>query len=203
MNLYFFMLFLHWRLPANIVSISTISERFFRENNDYDYFNLKNTDGTPVPIEVTEMLRSSSAFKKTAKLLVPFAPFFKDKNWSHNLEKWRFLYTGDNQVWFMVGDNPIITRGYDDHDPINCLRECIFPISGNILLLSGKIHEGKLLHPEFTLKYNVAIIERAKRFVACQSKDFLEVLVDRYKIYVEYEKRDNIIRELFDALLND
>lgn len=203
MNLYFFMLFLHWRLPSNIEFISPISEKFFRGNKNFDYFKLKSTDGTPVPIEVIEMLRSSSAFKKTAQLLVPFAPFFNDKNWSHSLENWHFLYSGDNQAWFMVGDNPIITRGYNDHNPIDCLREFVFPISGNILLISSKMHAGKMLPPEFTVTYNVAIIERAKRFVACQRKDFLKLLVDRYKIYVKHEKNDSIITELFDTLINN
>ena len=60
-----------------------------------------------------------------------------------------------------------------------------------------------MLHPEFTVKYNIAIIEKARRFVACQRKDFLEALIGLYKLGIQHGKKDNFIGELFDALLKD
>ena len=100
----------------------------------------------------------------------------------------------------MVGDNPIITRGYSDHDPINCLKEFVFPVSGNVLLVNGETYDGKMLPREFTIQYNLAIIERAQRFVACQRKDFLEAVIGLYKMRVQYKKTDDIITELFDSI---
>lgn len=97
-----------------------------------------------------------------------------------------------------MGDNPIITKGDNDHDPINCLNEFVFPISGKILLTSKRIN--KDLSPEFAIQYNISIIERAQRFVACPNKDFLEALIKNYKVYVQFGKTNSIITKMFDMM---
>jgi len=200
MNLFLFVLFLHWRLPSNIEFVERLSERFFSGDNELDYFKLASKTGNTVPKEVIKKITSSPAFKKLAKMIVPFAPFFKDKNWWGNLEKWRFMYSGEEKNCFIVGDNPIVTHGDSDHDPVNCLKEFIFPVSGKILWISVDRHIGEVLSPEFTVQYNAAIIERAQRFVACQNKGFLEALIKYYKLHVQFERTDNIIVELFKML---
>jgi len=201
MNLFLFLLFLHWRLPSNIEFVEKLSEKFFCDDNELDYFKLASKTGNTVPKEVIERITRSPAFKKSAKTIVPFAPFFKDKNWWGNLENWRFIYSGDEKNWFIVGDNPIVTHGDSDHDPVNCLKKFIFPVSGRILLVSVNRHISKVLTPEFTIiQYNAAIIERAQRFVACQNKGFLEALIKYYKLHVQFGKTDNIIMELFEML---
>ena len=200
MNLFSFLLFLHWRLPSNISMADKLSTQFFRQDNVLDYFKLLSKSGSTVPKEVVERVVNSPAFKKSARTILPFAPFFKDKNWWKNLAEWRFVYSGDESNWFIVGDNPIITRGENDHDPVNCLKEFIFPVSGKILLISGHSPEGKTLPPEFTVQYSAGIIERARRFVACQNQSFLEVLLKYHKLHVEYAKTDIIVRDLFEML---
>ena len=200
MNLFLFLLFLHWRLPSNISFINTLSRQFFNGDNDLDYFQLLSKSGDSVPKEVVERLRDSSAFKKSARMIVPFAPFFKDKNWWVSLEEWRFIYSGDEKGWAIVGDNPIITRGDKDHDPVNCLREFIFPVSGKILLISGHSVIGQMLPPEFVVQFNAAIIERAQRFVACQNLSFLEALINYHQLHVQNMKQHIIITELFGKL---
>jgi hypothetical protein len=199
-NLLFFLLFLHWRLPNNITFAENLSSKAFTDDETLNYFNLIYKNGEKAPQKMTEMIKNSSAFKKTIKLLTPFAPFHKDKNWSKNIENWRFLYTQDNQNWFIVGDNPIITKGTYDHDPIKCLNEFIFPVSGRILLvnISRPIQSG--FPPDFILPYSTAIIERAVRFVACPNENFLKALVDRYKIYQQFNKTHTIISEVFELL---
>jgi len=200
MNLFLFLLFLHWRLPSNIEFIEKLSEKFFNGDNELDYFKLASKTGNTVPKEIIERITGSPAFKKSAKTIVPFAPFFKDKNWWGNLEKWRFMYSGDEKNWFIVGDNPIVTHGDSDHDPVNCLKEFIFPVSGRILLVSVNRHISGVLPPEFTIRYSGAIIERAQRFAACQNKGFLEALIKYYKLHVQFKKTDDIIMELFEML---
>ncbi|MGA7194246.1 MAG: DUF4238 domain-containing protein [Anaerolineales bacterium] len=200
MSLYLFLLNLHWRLPGNFAFIESLSKEFFQGKNDFDYFKIVSKTGDIVPVEIIEMIKTSSAFRKSTKMVVSLAPFFKDKNWVHNLENWRFIYSGDDKVWYMVGDNPIITRGDNDHDPINCLKEFIFPVSGKILLVNCDTHEGNMLPGNLIIKYNLAIIQRAQRFVACQRKDFLEALIDLYKLHSQYKKEDDIITELFDSI---
>ena len=198
MNIFLFLLFLHWRLPSNIKYVDELSEKFFGKDNDLNYFTLKNKNGESVPQEIAEKIKKSSAFKKSSKLMLPFAPFYTN-NWSERLNKdWRFLYTGDGNNWYLVGDNPIITKGDNDHDPINCLNEFVFPISGKILLISKRIN--KDLSPEFVIQYNISIIERAQRFVACPNKDFLEALIKNYKVYVQFGKTNSIIPEMFDMM---
>lgn len=200
MNLFLFLLFLHWRLPGNIELIERLSEEFFHGDNDLDYFKLLSKTGDTVPKEVIERITTSPAFKKTAKIIVPFAPFFKDKNWWRSLEDWRFIYSGDEEKWFIVGDNPIITRDDSDHDPVNCLKEFIFPVSGKILLVTGHRHVSKVLPPDFIVQYSAGIIERAQRFVACQNKSFLEALIKYHELHIQFGKTDIIIMELFEML---
>jgi hypothetical protein len=200
MHLFLFLLFLHWRLPSNVGFIEELSKDFFSGDNALDYFRLVSKTSEDVPKEVVERIKHSPAFKKSAKIIVPFAPFFKDNHWWKTLDKWQFAYSGDDKNWFIVGDNPIITRGNYDHDPVSCLKEFVFPVSGKILLLSVNRHLHGTLSPEFIIQYGTAIIQRAQRFVACQDKGFLEALIKDYKLHIQFDKTNIIITELFNML---
>jgi hypothetical protein len=200
MNFFTFLLVLHWRLPSNISLVDKLSDQFFCEDNILDYFKLLSKNGHTVPKETIERITNSQAFGKSAKMILPFAPFFKDRNWRSNLEDWRFIYSGDDNKWFIVGDNPIITRGENDHDPVNCLKEFIFPVSGKILLFSSHSPTGQTLPPAFTVQYSAGIIERARRFVACRNRSFLEEMIKYHQLHIQYAKTDIIIRELFKML---
>lgn len=201
MHLFSFLLHLHWRLPSNIKFVEQLSEKLFLDNNQLDYFKLKQKSGEKVPRDVVEKIKKSSFNKKFTKLIVADAPFFKDKDWAAKLENWRFLYTADEKNWYIVGDNPIITKGEHDYDPVNCLEEFIFPVSGKILLVNINPPIDKSLSPKFVLQCNIAIIERAQRFVACQNKDFLEALIKLYKVDVQFGKTNTIISEVFNMLM--
>ena len=203
MNFYLFLLFLHWRLPSNIGFVDKLSEVALVENNDtMNFFNITDRNGKQAPEGFLKTVRESSAFKKSVKVLIPFAPFLKDKDWHKNLEKWRFLYSTDDKGWYIVGDNPIITEGHNDHNPINCLQEFIFPISGKILLVNIEPPLVKGIPSETVMQFSIAIIERAKRFVACQDKEYLEILVELYKYYVRFNRTRLIISDFFRMLKN-
>jgi hypothetical protein len=200
MNLFLFLLFQYWRLPSNISIVNELSNQFFDEDNVLNYAQLLTANGSTIPREYAEKIINHPAFKKSARLLLPFAPFFKDQSWLENLEGWRFLYSGDQKNWYIVGDNPIITRGENDHDPLKCLKEFIFPVSGKILLISGHDSLNGTLPPEFTIYYCAEIIERSQRFVACQNRDFLEALVNYHHLYVKNAETNIIIKNLFKML---
>lgn len=200
MHLFLFLLFLHWRLPSNIKYCEELSNNFFNEDyKDLNYFTIKNKNGKTAPKELIDKIKNSTAFKKSSKLIIPFAPFYKS-NWSEKLKNWRFLYTGDGNIWNFVGDNPIITNGNKDHDPICCLDEFVFPISGKVLLVNINRPVTRDLPPEFNIQFNTSIIERSQRFVACQNKPFLEAIIKDYKIHVHFGKTNRIIPELFSML---
>lgn len=200
MNLFLFLLFLHWRLPSNIKHAEELTKVFFDENNkNINYFTLKYNNGKDPPKEVVNVIKDSPAFKKTSKVILPFAPFYEE-GWSERLENWRFLYAEDGKRWHLVGDNPIITRGNSDHNPLNCLNEFIFPVSGNILLVSTDKPINKDMPPEFVIQFNISIIERAERFIACQNENFLEALIKYYKLYVQNNETKIIITEMFNFL---
>jgi hypothetical protein len=200
MHLFLFLLFLHWRLPSNISFAEQLSKKAFIKNGEFDFQRLEYKNGGKVPEEIIELVRSSSAFKKSFRQVIPFVPFFKDKNWSNKLEKWQFIYTGDDNSWYIVGDNPIVTKGDSDHDPINCLREFAFPVSGKLLLVNtGKPISGRL-SSEFILRFNISIIERSQKFVACQNSEFLEALKELYKLESKLGKKNSIILEMFKML---
>jgi len=203
MNLFLFLSFLHWRLPSNSKYCEELSKKFFNKNyEDLNFFSIKNKkDGKTAPKEIIDRIKNSKAFKKTAKLIIPLAPF-RYKNWADKIKNWRFLYTGDEEIWDFVGDNPIITSGNKDHDPVKCLDEFIFPVSGKALLININRPVSKDLPPQFTVEFNASIIERAQRFVACQNKPFLESLIDFYRFHVKHGKTHIIIPELFKTLEN-
>lgn len=201
MNLFLFLLFLHWRLPSNIQFAEKLAKEAFDEDNEaLNFFKIRNKNGEEVPKALIEEMRSSPAFKKAVKPLLPFAPFLRDRNWGNTLDNWRFLYSTDNKGWYIVGDNPIITEGRFDHDLINCLREFVFPVSGRILLVNTHKPINKDFPSEIVVYSNNAMIERAKRFVACQNKDLLEALVEQYRLFVRFGKTHLIIPQLFHIL---
>jgi len=201
MNLFLFLLFLHWRLPSNINYAEELTKDFFDKNNkNINYFTLKYNDGKDPPKEVVDVIKNSPAFKKTSKVILPFAPFYEE-GWSKRLiNNWRFLYAEDEKRWHLVGDNPIVTKGDNDHDPLNCLNEFVFPISGNILLVNTNKPIKKDFPPRFVIKFNIAIIERAQRFIACQNRSFLEELLKLYDFHIKHNKTSILITEMFRFL---
>ena len=199
MHLFLFLLVLHWRLPSNIKYVENLSTKMFSENNKLNFLSLKYRNGVDAPKEIKEMLKNSPAFKKASRLIAPFAPFYQ-RNWSDGLHNWRFLYTGDAKNWYLVGDNPLITRGKYDHDPQKCLEKFVFPVSGKILLVNIKKPLNKAPSVEFTILFNIGVFQRAKRFIACRNKKFLEVLSQHYKIYTRSGRTKTIIPEIFKTL---
>ena len=87
-----------------------------------------------------------------------------------------------------------------DSDFVNNFNEFVFPISGKIILLNVSNITSKNLPREFGIQFNTAIIERSKRFVACQNKDFLEALIRYYKLHIQFEKTDTIIPYMFEII---
>jgi len=162
MSLFVFLLFLHWRLPSNIEIAEKLAGEAFRQDNEVlNYFRIRDKNGGEIPNPIIEEIRSSSDFKKAMRVLVAFAPLFRNKDWDKTLDNWRFLYSGDNKSWHIVGDNPIITEGRYDHDPINCLKEFVFPVSGRILLVNTHKPINKDFPPEIAVYAMKAIIEDA------------------------------------------
>lgn len=196
MDLFLFLSILHWRLPRNAEHVESLSQKFF-SGKDFNFFTLQSKSGKSVPEEFIHKLRESEAFKKSARLMIPFAPFHT-KEWSENVEKWNFSYAGDGGSWHMVGDSPIVTDSEFDHDPEKCLDRFIFPVSGRILLISnGNRLQVKELPPNFTLQYNIALLDKAERFIASPNKDLLEAVVTLYRHYVDHDMTHLIVKELF------
>ena len=54
-----------------------LSRRFFGPDNELSYFKLLSRTGNAAPKEMIDRIRSSPAWKKAAKTVVPFAPFFR------------------------------------------------------------------------------------------------------------------------------
>lgn len=189
---------LHWRLPSNSLHAEELSKRFFGEGPEFDYLNLTNLDGgQPSPKQIDELL-NLPAWKTASKMLLPFAPFFSGTDWTRSIVNWRLLYHQPGTSWFIVGDNPIIATGRNDHDPILCLHDIFFPISGNVLLISRGENTPKQLPPEFTVQFGAAMIERCDRFVACRSEEFLAALVDYHSSCEGRGTSSKIIPQLFE-----
>lgn len=200
MELYLFLSFLHWRLPSNAVHAEHLSQRAFGDSAELDFFRLSRTDGKSAPPEFIRKFRQSTAWEKAAKLIIPFAPFFAGTDWAESILSWRFAYPADGAKWYIVGDNPIVTVGTHDHDPKKCLLDFIFPLAGNVVLISQAERLQNEIPPEFAVALGIAIIERSHRFVACHNEEFLIALVGPYDLYKRSGKTDHIIPDLFDMI---
>jgi hypothetical protein len=200
MHLLFFLLFLYWRLPSNAKRAEALSELAFTGTDDFDFFGLTNKAGEVAPKEITEQLKNSEAFQKAFRQVIPFAPFFKKKDWAMRVNDWRFLYAADGKTWHLVGDNPFIIEEDTESTFISSFPRFLFPVSGRILLVCTDKPITKGVPPAFLIEQNNAMIHNAERFVACHSKDFLEAQIKYYGIFTSYGKTDLTIPELFDML---
>lgn len=200
-QIFLFLLFLHWRLPSNIAYVQALASNSFNENGELNYFTLTDKQGIVASAAEIEKIRSSASFEKVIKVVAPFAPFFHDSSWEKKLLNWRFLYTGDEDNWYMVGDNPIITKGFCDSDPVSCLNEFVLPVSSKILLVNTPRKPiMKDLDSEYTVQFNAAMIARAHRFVAFQNENFLKEMIKYYKIYVQHNMINSVITDMFQML---
>ena len=197
--LFMFLLFQYWRLPTNIPAADVMSKTAFTDTHPIDYFEIKGKTGTTVPEYVIETIRDSDAFRKSFRLILPFAPFLKDKKWGVKLQNWKFFYTHDDRPFYIVGDRPIISRK-DPATPVDILEEFVFPVSGRILLVNTHPAPVQTLPPDFIIQYNTAMIDQAHRFVVCPDEKILQALIEYYKIYLKNGKTHLIKQELFDAL---
>jgi hypothetical protein len=201
MYLFHFLLFLYWRLPVNASEVRRLSHAVFEETGDLDYFRFGREDGSKAPQELIEMIRQSPAFEKVFRQVLPYAPFYKNKDWPQTLRKWYFYYTADMTGWFVVGDNPIIQRRNQTTDIIHPFEKFIFPISSSILLVSMDPIPRQDLTSIFTIQFGAAIIENSQRFVAGRNKEFLKDVVKfHHDVYIKYIHTDRVIDDLFDML---
>ena len=197
MNLCLFLATLHWRLPQNTPNVEFLSKRFFSDDANFKHFTLNSGTSKSVPAQIVDAIRNSDGFKKSARLLIPFT-IFQDENWSESIANWAFSYPGDGKQWHMIGDNPLITEGFNDGDPKKFLDRFIFPVSGRVMLINnGTRLTLKELPEAFLLQFNTALVHKAERFVACPRKDLLEAVVKFYDHYVSQNMTHLIIRDLF------
>ena len=199
LHLFLFMLFLHWRLPSNFQYIENLCGSLFSKDSKFPYFKISDKNGNEISDASLDEIRTSQSIKKTTRLIAAFSPFFEG-DVSKLLMRWRFIYTGDNQSWCMVGDNPIISKGISDHDPKECLKEFIFPVSGNVILVASDRVVSTLHSPEFLIQFNTSIIDRASRFVACHRIDFLEAIVTDFRLHRDTGNLNTVIDRLFEIL---
>ncbi len=200
MHLLFFLLFLYWRLPSNAKRAEVLSKTAFTGTDDFDFFRLTNKAGEVAPKEITDQLKNSETFQKMFRQVIPFAPFFKKKDWAMRVNDWRFLYVADGKTWHLVGDNPFIIKKDNKSTFISSFPQFFFPVSGSILLVCTDRPITAGVPSEFLIELNNAMIHNAERFVACHSKDYLEAQIKYYRIFMSYGKTDLIIPELFGML---
>jgi hypothetical protein len=200
LNLFLFLLFLHWRLPANHKYFNDLTSQMFVEGSELDYFDIVDIHGNQASEDFLTEFKNSSIWNKSSQLVLPFARIFKNREWFDDIVNWRFYYTKNKESWYIIGDNPIVTKGEDDHDPVRCLKTFLFPISGNILLISIDGNPPDTISPEFIVQFGASIIERANRFVACQNKEFLQALIDYYDLNHKLNNQEKIIDDLFCML---
>ncbi|GAG00872.1 unnamed protein product, partial [marine sediment metagenome] len=104
-ELFLFLSFLHWRLPANASYAQELAGRSFDRSNDLAFFKIVTATGEAPPQDIVEQIRTSAAWQKAVRAVVPFAPFYPGNTWFHDLANWRFLYPADAGLGWIVGDN--------------------------------------------------------------------------------------------------
>jgi hypothetical protein len=203
-HLFYFLLFLYWRLPANTAEARRLTQMAFEETGDLDYFRLVTKDGNKaqLPKELIDIWRQSPAFQKAFRQILPYAPFHKDKDWVQMLDQWNFYYTADGTGWYVVGDNPIIARRNQVTDVTHPLEEFVFPISSSIMLISTKPTPPQDLQSIFITQYGLAMIENSQRFVAGKDKEYLNNLVKiHHDFCMKFSKAEREAFDLFAMLV--
>ncbi|MDD3303114.1 MAG: DUF4238 domain-containing protein [Candidatus Gracilibacteria bacterium] len=202
LNLYLFLLFLFWRLPFNEKIVENFVDIAFKKGEKLDFFSIvgKNGETGVFENEIIGKIKGLKDFKKILKILLPFYPFHKIKDWSISPLNWKFLYTQDNTSWYITSDNPIITNKENYNNLDSLLEDILFPISGKILLVGTKVKDNAIFSGRTIIDYNVAMIHNANRFVACHNKDLLLAMIDVYKNDKFHNKEHIIIPELFNSI---
>lgn len=200
-SLYLFLLILFWRLPHNEKIAESFVDDLFKKDSKLDYVKLIGKSWFVESWKLIDELKGQKDFKKILKLILPFYPFHKIKDWSELPTNWKFLYTEDREKWYITSDNPIISRGQEYVDVESLLNDVLFPISWDILLVWTTTGNNKEFSPWTIVDFNVAMIHNCKRFVASKSWEFLEALVKMYKTDISYgKKRDEIVSDLFNSI---
>lgn len=199
MNLFYFLSFMYWRLPNRLNITEQLADRAFLQGDTFDFISLQSKNET-TPQKVVDLIKNSPSFRKIFRSIIPFAPFHKNTKWSDTLHNWRFLYTQNHESWYMVGDNPIITRMDNIRDPLKCLDEFVFPVSGNILLVNKEPALATSQPGDFILFYCFAVIERSTRFIACPNQEFLRTMVAAYKNLEPLKGQRTHAAEMFKAI---
>lgn len=201
MNIFFFLLFLHWRLPKNTERAREYSEKMFTEKG-FDFVKIVGPkDEIDKTKKITELIKNHPDFVKVVKTFLPFSPFYnREEGWSEKLLNWRFLYTEDKESWWICGDSPIIIPEKNNHNPNNCLDSFVFAISGRILIVATEKPIKKGTSGKLWIEHGNAVIEKSERFIVCKSKERLTTLVNFHKMYVKHGQTHTIVPELFETL---
>jgi hypothetical protein len=135
-------------------------------------------------------LAGLDATKKYYQMMLTFEPFF-DKRYKQSLESWK-IYFQDPGFLFTC-DNPMIVS--KRATPQTILDELILPLTdGRALVASGA--KPQSVSPEWTFNINMQLIKQADRYVASSNKQFLEALVQSYKLHPEYHD-NTLVAKIF------
>jgi Protein of unknown function (DUF4238) len=186
-----FIAFMYWRVPQHDEEVEELINKMTFEDIGIDLVDKQGKSGLITELET--QFKSVDLFRKMYRLFLPILSLRKPFNRTI-FENWRF-YDRPNVNQF-ISDNPVVIKEFKDHGSLT--EEFIFPISGNKFIVSTFFNKPVSLPPIFAMKFDMLLLQQASRFVSCNSKQYLEILInDLYSFSKNHDFKSEMTQSLF------
>lgn len=171
LNLQLFIASLFWRVPANEELRKFIFETHSFSSLGFGIFHQETRERNR---EAENLLKQVESFEKSYQSFLPITSFL-GKN-RRNLSDLEIYYRADDSG--IISDNPVIIREFKGFESLK--GELIFPLSRSYLMVLTQKRKPTLLPPDLENEIDILLFLKAKRFVACHNKEYLQFLADEY-----------------------
>jgi hypothetical protein len=192
-----FLMSLYWRLPGTNAKAMELVQKEGVSNKYIGMFNgdqpLRDED---VPDLRDKFLNDEQAMR-LYKASIPLTNGAMEeiyKLFSH----WRLYVMNSEADPLVVGDDPFVFCN-DNFSLDQLFGELIFPLAGNRLLVLSP-NSPSYLDSTLTNMANLAVLNQARRYISCQSKEYLLSLVAMYEKTKAINQTDNIVLAAYQIL---
>lgn len=192
-----FLMSLYWRLPGTNSKALELIKKEGISNKYIGMFNggqqLRDSD---VP-DLREKFFKDEQALRLYKASIPLTNGAMEEIYKL-FSQWHLYIMNDAADPLVIGDDPFVF--WNDNFSLDQLfGELIFPLGGNRLLVLSP-NAPSYLDSTLTSMTNLAVLHQARRYISCQSKEYLLNLVAMYEKTKALEQTDDILKAAFQIL---
>lgn len=188
---------LYWRSPETNEKYIELIEKDGLSNN---YFRITKAGKTVKDEEIPEIIDKILNDTESQKMFKHIIPLSNGnfEELQRLIEKWKVIDLSTEQNIFITGDNPFLINNKNFRID-NVFEELIFPLSKNkVLILSDQA-------PNFfdsiaLANINILILHQTKRFIASESRNQLETVIENYKNFKDLNLLNQIHEGTFGIM---